>query len=332
MNDKAIEIYKEFGIDEDVVLYVKDKERDLCDRFNAIDEMADYNQLRVIKAMQNNKVSSECFNTSTGYGYDDYGRDTLEKIYAEVFHTEDALVRPQITCGTHALGIALFSQLRPGDELYCPAGSPYDTLEEVIGICGEGKDSGSLKDYGISYAKTDLLPDGSFDFDEIPSKINDKTKLIAIQRSKGYADRLSFTVERIADLIKFIRNIKPDVTIMVDNCYGEFAEYIEPSEVGADIIAGSLIKNPGGGLCETGGYICGTKECIEKAASRMTVPGLGREVGPSLGIIRSMYQGLFLAPSVTASAMKGAILSAAVYEGLGFKCLPSSTDERTDII
>ena len=322
-------LYEEFGIGSDAADFVDLVEKELKDRFEQIDKMAEYNQLRVIKAMQECEVSPECFAVSTGYGYNDYGRQTLEKVYAKVFHTQDALVRPQITCGTHALGIVLFGMLRPGDELYYPCGGPYDTLEEVIGI----RDSvGSLSEYGVTCAITDLLPDGSFDYDDIPKKINERTKLIAIQRSKGYADRLSFSVDRIGQLIGFIRGIKPDAIIMVDNCYGEFAEYMEPTQVGADIMAGSLIKNPGGGLCETGGYICGRSEYVERCAAAMTVPGLGREVGASLGVMRSMYQGLFMAPVVTASAMKGAMLSAAVYERLGFKCLPSSDDERTDII
>ena len=323
------EMYESLGIANEVYEFVTKTEKTLKEKFDKADAVAEYNQLKVIQAMQKNRVSAECFSSSTGYGYDDYGRDTLEKVYADVFKTESALVRPQITCGTHALALALMSNLRPGDELYSPAGKPYDTLEEVIGI---RPSTGSLAEYGISYRQTDLLPDGSFDYDNIKNSINEKTKLITIQRSKGYQTRPSFTVKQIGELISFVKNIKPDVIVMVDNCYGEFVDICEPCEVGADMVVGSLIKNPGGGLCPIGGYICGKEKCIENAAYRLTSPGLGKEVGASLGVMRNFYQGLFLAPTVTSSALKGAILVANIYEKLGFNVVPDSKEQRADII
>lgn len=321
--------YKEMGISDVVYEYGATILEKLQERFTEIDERAEYNQLKVLKAMQDNQVSEACLLGTTGYGYNDIGRDTLEAVYASVFHTEDALVRPQITCGTHALALALMSNLRPGDELLSPVGKPYDTLEEVIGI----RDSkGSLKEYGISYKQVDLLANGSFDYDNIAKAINEKTKLVTIQRSKGYQTRPTLSVARIGELIRFIKNIKPDVICMVDNCYGEFVEEIEPSDVGADMVVGSLIKNPGGGLAPIGGYIAGKKECVENAAYRLTSPGLGKEVGASLGVLSSFYQGLFLAPTVTAGALKGSIFAANIYENLGFGVVPNSTESRHDII
>ena len=323
------QIYKQLGIEEDVYRFCEQICEALAPRFAEIDKRAEYNQLKVIKAMQDAKVSEACLLGTTGYGYNDLGRDTLEAVYAKLFHTEDALVRPQITCGTHALALALMSNLRPGDELLSPVGKPYDTLEEVIGI---RPSKGSLKEYGITYAQVDLLPDGEFDFDGIKQAINEHTKLVTIQRSKGYEPRKTLSVERIGQLISFIKSIKPDVICMVDNCYGEFVETIEPGDVGADMVVGSLIKNPGGGLAPCGGYIAGTKECVEQAAFRLSSPGLGKEVGASLGVNQSFYQGLFLAPTVVAGALKGAIFAANVYEGLGFRCIPDATEERYDII
>lgn len=327
--NSILEIYKDFGIQKEVYDFGENILNDLEERFKAIDKNAEYNQLKVIHAMQEAKVDAECFNSSSGYGYDDIGREKLEQVYANTFKTEDALVRPQITCGTHALALALMSNLRPGDELLSPVGRPYDTLEEVIGI---RESRGSLKEYGISYREVDLLSDFSFDYDGIKKAINKNTKLVTIQRSKGYASRPTFSVEQIGQLISFIKGIKPEVKIMIDNCYGEFVETIEPSEVGADMIVGSLIKNPGGGLAPIGGYIAGTKECVENASYRLTSPGLGKEVGASLGILRSFYQGFFMAPTVTASALKGAIFAANIYEKLGFKCIPNATESRHDII
>ena len=329
MNQFLEEQYKNLGISREVYEFGEKIEESLKERFAEIDARAEYNQMKVIKAMQENRVSAECFNMSSGYGYNDLGRDTLEKVYASCFKGEDALVRPQITCGTHALALALMSNLRPGDELMSPVGKPYDTLEEVIGI---RPSKGSLAEYGVTYSQVDLLPDGSFDYENIKKAINDRTKLVTIQRSKGYATRPTLSVTRIGELISFIKNIKPDVICMVDNCYGEFVEEKEPLEVGADMIVGSLIKNPGGGLAPIGGYIAGTKECVENASYRMTCPGLGSEVGATLGVNRSFFQGFFLAPMVTKGALKGAVFAANIYEKLGFPVIPDSTEPRQDII
>ena len=291
--------------------------------------MSEYNQLKVLKAFQDCKISEACLSGTTGYGYNDMGRDALEEVYAHIFHAEDALVRPQITCGTHALALALMSNLRPGDELLSPVGKPYDTLEEVIGI---RQSRGSLAEYGISYSQVDLMEDGSFDYEGIKNAINEKTKLVTIQRSKGYQTRPTLSVARIGELIHFIKEIKPDVICMVDNCYGEFVETIEPTDVGADMVVGSLIKNPGGGLAPIGGYIVGKRECVENAAFRLTSPGLGKEVGASLGVMEKFYQGLFLAPTVTSSALKGAVFAANIYEKMGFKVVPNGSESRHDII
>lgn len=323
------ELYGQLGISPQVYDFGQKIENTLKERFQAFDRTAEYNQLKVLLAMQKNKVSEECFHSSSGYGYNDYGRDTLEKVYADTFHTEACLVRPQIACGTHALAIALFGNLRPGDELLSPAGKPYDTLEEVIGI---RPSRGSLAEYGITYRQVDLLPDGTFDYENIKKAVNEKTKVVAIQRSKGYQTRPSFSVKQIGELIAFVKQIKPDVICMVDNCYGEFVDTIEPSDVGADMMVGSLIKNPGGGLAPIGGYIAGKKECVENASYRMTCPGLGMEVGASLGVNRSFFQGFFLAPMVTKSALKGAVFAANIYERLGFAVVPDSKEPRQDII
>ena len=323
------EIYQEMGISKEVYDYCDKIWNSLKPRWEEIDILSEYNQLKVIHAMQKNQVSEACLLGTTGYGYNDIGRDTLEQVYANIFHTEDALVRPQITCGTHALALALMSNLRPGDELLSPVGKPYDTLEEVIGI---RPSVGSLAEYGISYRQVDLLEDGAFDYERIRTAINEKTKLVTIQRSKGYQTRPTLSVTRIGELISFIKGIKPDVLCMVDNCYGEFVETMEPSDVGADLVVGSLIKNPGGGLAPIGGYLAGKKECIENAAFRLTSPGLGKEVGASLGVLPSLYQGLFLAPTVVASALKSAIFAANLYEKAGFSVIPNGTESRHDII
>ena len=317
------------GISSEVYDYSEKIITELEERFKEIDKIAEYNQLKVLSAMQKNRVSEMHLNGSSGYGYNDDGRDTLEQIYADIFKTEAALVRPQIMCGTHALNVALAGNLRPGDELLSPVGKPYDTMDEIIGI---RPSKGSLSEYGVTYRQVDLLSDGSFDYENIAKAINDKTKLVTIQRSKGYAQRPTLSVKKIGELIKFIKNIKPDVICMVDNCYGEFVELTEPSEVGADMVVGSLIKNPGGGLAPCGGYIAGTKECIEQAAYRLSSPGLGKEVGATLGVNRSFYQGLFLAPTVVAGAVKGAVFAANAYEKLGFNVIPNSTESRHDII
>lgn len=322
-------LYKEMGISDAVLKFGLTIESGLGERFSVIDEVAEYNQLKVIHAMQKNRVSEACFNYASGYGYNDMGRDTLEEVYAAVFHTESALVRPQIACGTHALALALGANLHPGDELLSPVGKPYDTLEEVIGI---RPSQGSLAEYGVTYAQVDLLKDGSFDYENIKKSINKRTKLITIQRSKGYQTRPSFSVHQIGELIAFVKDIKPEVICMVDNCYGEFVETIEPSDVGADMVVGSLIKNPGGGLAPIGGYIAGKRDLVDACGCRLTSPGLGKEVGASLGVMQSFYQGLFLAPTVVASALKGAIFAANMYERLGFGVIPNSIESRHDII
>ncbi len=324
-----ISLYKELGIRKEVLEFGREIEAGLKERFAAIDEVAEYNQLKVIHAMQKNQVSEGCFNYASGYGYNDAGRDTLEEVYACVFHTQSALVRPQITCGTHALALALGANLRPGDELLSPVGKPYDTLEEVIGI---RPSKGSLAEYGISYSQVELLRDGTFDYENIQKAIHENTKLVTIQRSKGYQTRPSFSVKQIGELISFVKQIRPDIICMVDNCYGEFVETIEPSDVGADLVVGSLIKNPGGGLAPIGGYIAGRKDLIEACGYRLTSPGLGKEVGASLGVMQSFYQGLFLAPTVTASALKAAIFAANIYEKLGFSVVPNGSESRHDII
>ena len=324
-----LEMYNELGVSKSVYEYGEKIIKELKPRFELIDEIAEYNQNKVLLALQKNKVDVACLQASTGYGYDDIGRDKLEKVYADVFHTESALVRPQITCGTHALALALSANLLPGDELLSPAGKPYDTLEEVIGIRSS---TCSLKEYGVSYRQVDLLEDGTFDYKNIKKAINDKTKLITIQRSKGYQTRPTFSVKQIGELIAFCKSIKPSVTVMVDNCYGEFVESIEPSDVGADMTVGSLIKNPGGGLAPIGGYICGKKELIDRCAYRLTAPGLGAEVGATLGVLPKFYQGLFMAPTVTSGALKGAIFAANMYEKAGFKCVPNATESRHDFI
>ena len=322
-------IYNQLGVSDQVLRFGQEVLEGLTDQFRHIDQVAEFNQAKVIAAMQKNRVNATHFNLSTGYGYDDEGRDNLERVYADCFGAEAALVRPQITCGTHALALALGANLLPGDELLSPVGGPYDTLEEVIGI---RPSPCSLKEYGVSYRQVDLLPDGGFDYDGIRAAINEKTRLITIQRSKGYATRPSYSVEEIGKLIAFCKECKPDVLCMVDNCYGEFVETQEPTNVGADMVVGSLIKNLGGGLAPTGGYVCGRKECIERCAYRLSAPGLGREVGANLGLLTQLYQGFFLSPTVTASAVKGAVFAAACYEKLGFRVVPSAAETRHDII
>jgi len=327
--EELLELYNTMGISPAVYHYGENILEKLKDRFALIDQTAEHNQAKVIAAMQKNRVSAACFAATTGYGYDDVGRDNLEKVYADVFHTEAALVRPQITCGTHALTVALSANLLPGDELLSPVGLPYDTLQEVIGI---RESPCSLKEYGVSYRQVDLLDDGTFDYENIRKAINGKTKLVTIQRSKGYATRPSFSVKQIGELIAFVKSVKPDVICMVDNCYGEFVETIEPSDLGADMVVGSLIKNPGGGLAPIGGYICGTESCVSRCAYRLSAPGLGQEVGANLGLMPALYQGFFMAPTVVAGAEKGAIFAANLYEPLGFKCVPNATESRHDII
>lgn len=326
---ELVEQYKSLGISPEVYAFGQEILAGLRERFEEVDRVAECNQAKVLHALQENRVSAACFAATTGYGYDDVGRDNLERVYADVFHTEAALVRPQITCGTHALTVALSANLLPGDELLSPAGGPYDTLEEVIGI---RESPCSLKEYGVSYRQVDLLPDGSFDYESIRKAITSKTKLVTIQRSKGYATRPTFSVEQIGQLIAFVKSIRSDILCMVDNCYGEFVETREPSDVGADMVVGSLIKNPGGGLAPIGGYICGTKACVSRCAYRLSAPGLGQEVGANLGLMPQLYQGFFLAPTVVAGAEKGAIFAANLYEPLGYRCIPGAGESRHDII
>ena len=329
MEQTIASMYRELGVSAEVYKLGEAVLADLAERFLEIDRTAEYNQHKVLAAMQKNRVNATYFAATTGYGYDDVGRENLEKVYADCFHTEAALVRPQITCGTHALPVALSANLLPGDELLSPVGRPYDTLEEVIGI---RPSKCSLMEYGVTYRQVDLLPDGSFDYENIRKAIHQRTKVITIQRSKGYQTRPSFSVKQIGELIAFVKSIKPDVICMVDNCYGEFVERIEPSDVGADMIVGSLIKNPGGGLAPIGGYICGTSACVERCAYRLSAPGLGQEVGANLGLMPAFYQGFFLAPTVVASALKGAIFAANLYERLGFSVIPNGSESRHDII
>ena len=322
-------IYEQMGLSREVYSRGEAVLERLADRFRAIDQTAEANQAKVLLSMQKNRVGANHFAATTGYGYDDDGRERLEKVYAGVFHTEAALVRPQITCGTHALTVALSANLLPGDELLSPVGLPYDTLQEVIGI---RPSPCSLAEYGVTYRQADLLPDGTFDYAAIRAAIHEKTRLITIQRSKGYATRPSFSVRQIGELIAFCKAVKPDVKIMVDNCYGEFVDLLEPSDIGADMTVGSLIKNPGGCLAPIGGYICGTRECVDRCAYRLSAPGLGQEVGANLGILPAFYQGFFLAPTVVAGALKGAIFAANLYEELGFRCIPAAAEPRNDII
>lgn len=329
MTADKTEIYKKLGISEAVFAFGEKIEKELKERFAQIDEVAEYNQLKVIHAMQASRVSEACLYASSGYGYNDVGRDTLEEVYAAAFGTEAALVRPQIACGTHALAVALSGNLRPGDELLSPVGKPYDTLEEVIGI---RPSNGSLAEYGVTYRQVDLLPDGGFDYENIKKAIHARTRMVTIQRSKGYQTRPTLSVERIGELIRFIKNIRSDIICMVDNCYGEFVETREPSEVGADLMVGSLIKNPGGGLAPIGGYIAGKEQYVNNAAFRLLSPGLGREVGATLGVNQAFYQGFFLAPTVTAGALKGAVFAANIYERLGFAVVPNGSESRHDII
>ncbi|MCR5793503.1 MAG: methionine gamma-lyase family protein [Lachnospiraceae bacterium] len=322
-------LYEKTGISKEVLDFSKKILRDLEERFEEADKVAEYNQLKVIAAMQKNRVSDIHFAATTGYGYNDLGRETLEAVYADAFHAEAALVRPQITCGTHALTVALAANLRPGDELLSPVGKPYDTLEGVIGI---KETKGSLAEYNISYRQVDLLPNGDFDYEGIKNAIKSNTKMVTIQRSKGYATRPTLSVTKIGELIRFIKDIREDIICMVDNCYGEFVEVMEPTDVGADLCVGSLIKNPGGGLASTGGYIVGKEEYVDNCAYRLTTPGLGKEVGATLGINQQLFQGFFMAPTVVCGALKSAIFAANIYEKLGFKVVPNATEPRYDII
>ena len=323
-------VYESIGISRNVRKYGEEILKGLKERFDRIDETAEYNQLKVIRAMQENRVSEACLYASSGYGYNDIGRDTLEKVYASVFRTEDALVRPQITCGTHALAVALAGNLRPGDELLSPVGKPYDTLEEVIGIRGKG--NGSLADWGVGYREVALRPDGSPDLEAIRRAVTPEVKLVEIQRSKGYEWRKSLFIEDIRAICSCVKEVNPSVICMVDNCYGEFAEKEEPCQAGADLAVGSLIKNPGGGMALTGAYVAGRSDLVEQVSYRLTSPGIGAEVGASLGMNRGMYQGFFMAPHVVAESMKTALLAARMLEILGYEVCPPSSEARGDII
>ena len=322
-------MYVEMGISKEVVDYSESVVKSLEERFKKIDEIAELNQLKVLAALQKAGISEAHLTGTNGYGHNDMGRDALEEAYAAYFHTEDALVRGQIICGTHALALALQANLRPGEEMLSPVGKPYDTLEEIIGI---RESLGSLKEFGVKYRQVDLLPDGGFDWDGIRNAINEKTRLVEIQRSKGYSDRRSFSPKEIGEIIRFVKSIKPDLICMVDNCYGEFVCAEEPSDFGADMVVGSLIKNPGGGLALSGGYVCASKEIIDRIAYRLTCPGIGSECGLTFGQTRNVLQGIFLAPRTVNSAVKAAMLCAKVFEKLGFDVCPNSNVKRNDII
>ncbi|MCR4434283.1 MAG: methionine gamma-lyase family protein [Clostridiales bacterium] len=331
MNYKTHNFLKnEFGISEAIIKIADITENEIEQIFDGIDSVKAYNQFKVIRSMQQNNVSDTHFSGTTGYGYDDRGREVLDAVYADVFKAEDALVRHQIVSGTHALALCLFGNLRPGQELLSITGKPYDTLEELIGIRGEG--GGSLREFGVSYRQVDLLEDGSIDFNGIKNSISDKTSVVLVQRSRGYGWRPSFKMDDMGKAIALVKRIKNDVVVLVDNCYGEFVETSEPTEAGADLIAGSLIKNPGGGLALTGGYVAGKKEFVAKAAYRLTTPGIGKKVGSSLGHNRPMFQGLFLAPHVVAESLKGAVFCAALMQKLGFETSPLPDEKRGDII
>ena len=323
-------MYQHFTFGEALKPIVRQVEEQIFMKHKQIDETVEANQFRVLESYQRHKVSDSHFIPSTGYGYDDIGRDTLEKIYADVFGGEAGLVRPQIISGTHAISIALFGVLRPGDELLYITGKPYDTLEEIVGIRGNGV--GSLKEFGISYQSVDLKEDGQVNYEHVKTMIKPNTKMIGIQRSKGYANRPSFTINQIKEMIEFVKNIKEDVVVFVDNCYGEFVELMEPCHVGADLMAGSLIKNPGGGLAKTGGYIVGKEKYVEACSYRMTSPGIGAEAGASLYSLQEMYQGFFLAPHVVGQALKGAVFTSAMLDRLGMNTNPAWNAERTDLI
>ena len=319
-----------FKIDPRVLELTEAAEKETAEDFKVLDDIMTYNQYKILDAFQKNRLSDMHFGWNTGYGYDDAGRDAIEKVYADIFHTDKALVRPTRVNGTHALAITLLGILRPGDELIYCTGGPYDTLEEVIGIRGEG--NGSLKDYGISYKQVELLPDGSIDLNGIAEAITDKTRMVTVQRATGYGWRKAITIDEIARWAEFVEDLNPDIIKMTDNCYGEFLDIKEPTDVGVDVIAGSLIKNPGGGLALTGGYVCGRADLIDKIQYRMTCPGIGGECGLTFGQTRAMFQGLFQAPKVVNGAVKGAILCGKAYEKLGFEVCPKPEDKRSDII
>ena len=319
-----------FNVSEPVLKLIEKSEQEVEERFADLDDIMAYNQYKVLDAFQKNGIRDMHFSWNTGYGYDDPGRDAIERVYADIFNTEAALVRPIIVNGTHALTLTLMGILRPGDELIYCTGAPYDTLEEVIGIRGEGK--GSLKEYGVSYKQVELTSDGRIDFDALKEAISPATRMITLQRATGYGWRKAISIEEIEEWTSFVKGIRPDIVCMVDNCYGDFLHVKEPTDVGADVIAGSLIKNPGGGLALTGGYIAGRADLIEKISYRMTSPGIGGECGLTFGQTRTMLQGLFIAPKTVNGAVKGAILCAKAFELMGFEVCPKFDDTRSDII
>jgi cystathionine beta-lyase family protein involved in aluminum resistance len=319
-----------FDLNEEIITLVEETEKEIAEEIENFNEIKSYNQFKVLKAMQDNRLSDTHFNWNTGYGYNDAGRETLEKVYSHVFNTEDAIVRPIIVNGTHALTLCLTGVLRRGDEIISATGKPYDTIEEVIGIRNENKSS--LKEFGVGYKQIDFLSTGEVDIEGLVKSISNKTKMVYIQRSTGYGWRKALTIKGIKDIIDRVKAINENIIIMVDNCYGEFLEIQEPTDVGADIMAGSLIKNPGGGLALTGGYIVGKRELIDLISYRMTSPGIGKECGLTFGLTRNMFQGLFIAPEVVTGALKGAILCARVFEKLGYEVCPKPNDERSDII
>lgn len=322
-------LLKNYGIDRNIFELSKEVDRDIQPQFNKMREIREYNQLKVLNAMQEAQLSDNHFNWTTGYGYNDLGREKVEEIYARVFHTEDALVRPQIVNGTHALSLTIQGIVRPGDEILSITSAPYDTLQGVIGIREE---VGCLKEFGVTYKQVEFLEDGNIDLEGAKAAINEKTKLVILQRSKGYAWRKSLSIKDIEEAIKAVKSVREDLIVMVDNCYGEFLETKEPTDVGADVIAGSLIKNPGGGLALAGGYIVGKKELIELISYRLTSPGIGKECGLMFGTTRNILQGLFQAPYVVSQAVMGAVFCARLYEKLGYKVNPKYDDERSDII
>lgn len=331
MHYKTIEyLINQLNISKKLIDLCISTEEEVSAQFKKIDEVREYNQYKVLSSMQKHRLSDTHFNCSTGYGYGDAGRDTIDKVYADIFNAEDALVRPHIVSGTHALSLCLFGILRPGDELLAVTGKPYDTLDNIIGI--KKTLPGCLKDMGVTYSQVDLTEAGKINYNEINRKITAKTKLVLIQRSTGYSWRPSLSLEDIEYTIKFIKIINPDVICMVDNCYGEFIDFKEPTEVGADIVAGSLIKNPGGGIAPTGGYVAGREQLVEMAASRLIAPGIGKECGATLGINRLFFQGLFLAPHVVSEAIKGAVFCSKLFSRLGFEVNPEFDARRSDII
>lgn len=331
MENKTYQLLtKEMGISGTILELVNGAQEELKSQFANLDDTMAYNQYRVLEAFQKNRIDATHFNWTTGYGYDDKGRDAVEQIYSDIFGTQAALVRPLIVNGTHALTLTLTGILRPGDEMIYCTGGPYDTLEEVIGIRGEGK--GSLKEFGISYKQVELTEDGNIDLDALQAAITDKTRMVCCQRATGYAWRKAITIGQIKELTAFVKNINPDIICMADNCYGEFLDTVEPTHVGIDVLAGSLIKNPGGGLALSGGYIAGRADLIESISYRMTSPGIGGECGLTFGQTRTILQGLFMAPTVVNGAVKGAALCAKVFEKLGYEVCPGSADTRSDII